>query len=155
MESIFFIIAGGFDPLNEENERNLNHLEELAQRLNIKTANLLFMKNPTDQQKIQLLRQASMLIYTPTGEHFGIVPIEAMYMKTGVIAMNSGGPKETIQDGVTGFLISEDPIEMAAKVMAVVKGEIDLIKMGNEAKRRVERLFAFDSFKETLHELII
>jgi len=36
------------------------------------------------------------LIYTPTNEHFGIVPLEAMYMEKPVIACNSGGPTETI-----------------------------------------------------------
>jgi glycosyltransferase involved in cell wall biosynthesis len=33
------------------------------------------------------------VLYTPEREHFGIVPIEAMYNEAPVIACNSGGPK--------------------------------------------------------------
>ena len=34
--------------------------------------------------------------------------IEAMYMKCPVITVNSGGPLETVQNGVTGFLCNTD-----------------------------------------------
>lgn len=44
------------------------------------------------------------LLYTPDREHFGIVPLEAMYQQCPVIAVNSGGPKETILHGLTGYL---------------------------------------------------
>lgn len=33
------------------------------------------------------------VLYTPEREHFGIVPVEAMYNQVPVIACNSGGPK--------------------------------------------------------------
>ena len=46
-------------------------------------------------------------MYTPDREHFGIVPIEAMQEKTPVIAVNSGGPKETVVHGKTGFLCAQ------------------------------------------------
>jgi alpha-1,3/alpha-1,6-mannosyltransferase len=32
------------------------------------------------QEKKAFLEQCLCLIYTPSGEHFGIVPIEAMYL---------------------------------------------------------------------------
>ena len=37
-------------------------------------------------------------------EHFGIVPLEAMGLGTPVIAVNNGGPTETIVHDKTGFL---------------------------------------------------
>jgi alpha-1,3/alpha-1,6-mannosyltransferase len=33
------------------------------------------------RKKLALLRRARCLLYTPSREHFGIVPIEAMYME--------------------------------------------------------------------------
>ena len=36
----------------------------------------------------------------------GIVPIESMYCRVPVVACNSGGPRETVKNGVTGFLTS-------------------------------------------------
>ena len=44
------------------------------------------------------------LLYTPSGEHFGIVPLEAMHCRLPVVAVNDAGPKESVADGVTGFL---------------------------------------------------
>mmetsp|Transcript_25585 Transcript_25585/g.101031 ORF Transcript_25585/g.101031 Transcript_25585/m.101031 type:complete len:104 (+) Transcript_25585:1454-1765(+) len=50
------------------------------------------------------MRKCTCLLYTPPEEHFGIVPLEAMAASRAVIACNSGGPLETIEEGVTGFL---------------------------------------------------
>ena len=49
------------------------------------------------------------LLYTPENEHFGMVPVEAMFMKRPVIACNSGGPLESIEDQETGFLLVPKP----------------------------------------------
>ncbi len=50
-----------------------------------------------------------MLLYTPLKEHFGIVPLEAMFLKKAVLAINDGGPRRTIKDTVTGYLLNNDP----------------------------------------------
>ena len=48
-----------------------------------------------------------------SGEHFGIVPIEAMYCRLPVVAVNDGGPTETVVDGLTGFLCQPNPESFA------------------------------------------
>ena len=55
------------------------------------------------------MTNCSILLYTPAGEHFGIVPLEAMYCGTPVLAVNSGGPLETVDHGVTGWLVDGQP----------------------------------------------
>ena len=59
--------------------------------------------------QVWLLTNCSILLYTPAGEHFGIVPLEAMYCGTPVLAVNSGGPLETVDHGVTGWLVDGQP----------------------------------------------
>ena len=44
-----------------------------------------------DAVKVSLLRRSTAVLYTPCNEHFGIVPVEAMYLGRPVIATNSGG----------------------------------------------------------------
>jgi len=46
-------------------------------------------------------------------EHFGMVPLEAMAAQRPVIACASGGPMESILDGVTGYLCSPTPSAFA------------------------------------------
>lgn len=67
--------------------------------LQMETSNILYINYRT-----WLLSNTIAVLYTPEREHFGIVPIEAMYNRAPIIACNSGGPKESILDGQTGHL---------------------------------------------------
>lgn len=64
------------------------------------------LRSISSELKCSLIAACSALIYTPSFEHFGIVPIEAMYLGRPVIAINAGGPRETVVDQKTGFLCS-------------------------------------------------
>jgi glycosyltransferase involved in cell wall biosynthesis len=70
-------------------------------------ASVQFKGAVTDGALHQLYQGAQALLYPVEDEDFGIVPIEAMGHGVPVIAHNSGGPKETIQDGKTGILFNE------------------------------------------------
>ena len=63
-----------------------------------------FIRSFSDHDKELLLHRCHSVIYTPSNEHFGIVPIEAMSCGRPVIAAASGGPLETIEHEVTGLL---------------------------------------------------
>lgn len=89
------IIAGGYDKRVNENVDHHNELTELAEQLEVHS-NCTFLRSPSDKFKLWLLKRCDALLYTPSNEHFGIVPIEAMYMGKPVIACNSGGPTETV-----------------------------------------------------------
>lgn len=60
-----------------------------------------FKRNVSDDERYKrylmgrawLLQNCLAVLYTPEREHFGIVPVEAMYNEAPVIACNSGGPK--------------------------------------------------------------
>lgn len=92
-----------------------------------------------------------MLVYTPRFEHFGIVPLEAMYLERCVLAVNSGGPTETIQDKRTGFLCDDTPLEFGQIMLKVVE-EGELVRqMGLNGRKRVLNEFSFDAFKRRLN----
>jgi glycosyltransferase involved in cell wall biosynthesis len=65
---------------------------------------LTFVRSFSDEQKRALLAAAAAVVYTPTGEHFGIVPLECMAAYRPVVAVASAGPLESVVDGETGFL---------------------------------------------------
>lgn len=63
-----------------------------------------FLPSVSDQRRNELLNECLCLLYTPSNEHFGIVPLEAALASKPVVACNSGGPLETVVDSKTGFL---------------------------------------------------
>lgn len=65
------------------------------------------VKNPTEIQKSQLLREAA-VFYSPSDniqETFGITLIEAGAAEIPVVASDWNGYRDIVQDGVTGFLV--------------------------------------------------
>ena len=100
--------------------------------------------------KARLLRRASCLLYTPHNEHFGIVPVEAMYAECPVIAVNSGGPLESVAEGVTGFLRPQEPQLWADAISTLVADPAQGARMGKAGRQRVVDTFSLESFARTL-----
>lgn len=149
------VIAGGYDPRVKENVEHYTELQELAAELGIQHR-VTFLKSPTDSEKVWLLKHCSCLLYTPAGEHFGIVPLEAMYCGTPVLAVNSGGPLETVHHGETGWLVEPTP-QAWAQVMEKVqtRGSWCLGDMGEKGRQRVREHFSFAAFSQHLADYVL
>ena len=76
----------------------LTELKSLAKSLGIEKKTR-FKPSVSDEEHATLLQSAICVVYTPHREHFGIVPLEAMYAGIVVVAIKSGGPKEPVLDG--------------------------------------------------------
>lgn len=100
---LLLIMAGGYDDRVLENVEQFDELEDLAEDMGLRSK-IKFLRSPSDREKLYLLQRTQVLVYTPENEHFGIVPLEGMYLAKPVIAANSGGPTETIIHDQTGFL---------------------------------------------------
>lgn len=150
--TVKLVIAGGYDPMNSENVehfRELVHLvidQDLADRV-------FFLKSPSDALKVSLLKRCVCLLYTPSHEHFGIVPLEAMYYGKPVVAVNSGGPKETIVHGHNGYLCEAYPQDFAdAVVKLLAPGQAELF--GLRGRQRFDELFSFAQFENNINNVL-
>jgi len=132
------IIAGGYDTQCVENVEYRGELEQIAfTELQLPKSEVQFLTSISDAQRQSLLKEARCVVYTPPKEHFGIVPLEVMYAGTPVVACNSGGPLETVVDGVTGFLCDPTP-QSFAKALQVLVGQPELAhKMGAAGRQHV------------------
>lgn len=146
-------MAGGYDERLQENVEHYQELKRLAESLNLQE-HVTFLRSPNDEVKSCLLHSAQCLLYTPDKEHFGIVPLEAMYCKLPVIAVNSGGPLETVEDHRTGYLCHPTPEDFAAKMTHLYENQRLIKEMGERGRQRVRDYFSFDSFSNQLNELI-
>ncbi|KAJ9599659.1 hypothetical protein L9F63_026494 [Diploptera punctata] len=150
---VYLVMAGGYDTRVIE---NVEHYEELvvhAEKLEL-TDKITFMKSPSDIIKLSLLKHCHCLIYTPPNEHFGIVPIEAMYTAKPVIAANSGGPTETVVDGTTGFLCNITAEDFGKAMAKFIQNEDMRKQFGDAGHLRMKKLFSFEAFTEQLETVV-
>ena len=168
------VIAGGYDHRVTENAKTLEYLQHIADLHQLSHATLsesefdsslngseiIFLLSISHAMKRRLLQSASLLIYTPKNEHFGIVPLEAMAAEVPVLATDTGGPLETIYDGRTGWLRSPSKIGSWTEIMRkpLLPSNTDSLKvMGQRGRDRVIRDFSHtrmgSALDERLHDL--
>ncbi len=116
-------------------------------------ADVGFVRSFSDEDKSELLRLASAVVYTPQREHFGIVPIEAMAAHRPVIACASGGPLESIQQGETGFLQEPTPTAFAEAMSLVARQPRTAREMGAAGRKRAVSTFSRDAFGQRLAQI--
>jgi glycosyltransferase involved in cell wall biosynthesis len=71
-----------------------------------------------------------------------------------VIAANSGGPTETVDSGVTGFLCNLKPEDFADAMMKCITDEDMRIKLGKAGQDRMKKLFSFVAFSNQLLDIV-
>lgn len=152
--TIHLAMAGGYDERVTENKEHYMELRKLAKDLEI-SKNVTFIRSFTDTQKVYLLRQCRALIYTPSNEHFGICPLEGMYVGRPVIAVNSGGPLETVVDGKTGYLCKPTPEAFSLKMRRLCVEEREARRMGEAGRKHVMQNFSFPSFTAKVNNMVI
>ena len=94
------------------------------------------------------------VIYTPTAEHFGYVPIEAMAAGRAVVAVNNGGPAETVLDGKTGWLCAPTPDAFGEALATLVSNEELANTMGRTGYDHVAQNFSLEAFGDALDALV-
>lgn len=164
------VITGGFDPRVPENIRVLSKLETLATSLHLSyqtmlpnstnekledEVDVLFLASFNENQRSYLFSRAHCLLYTPSLEHFGIVPVEAMYKSIPVIAVNSGGPVESIVDKVTGYLCDATTEKFSDAICLVFSDKQRHKIMGKNGRQRVINLFSMDTFINSLENIAL
>ena len=130
------------------------HLDELNKKIKELdlTNNVEIHTNVTDSKLVDSYKNCSIFLYTPKEEHFGIAPIEAMACGKPVIAFNTGGPKETVVNNITGYLLQDDLDQWEEKIFELLDNNQKRMKMGISARNRVVDEFSWDAFMRKIKE---
>lgn len=112
-----------------------------AQELGVE---LTIEREVTDDTVRDAYRRARVVAFTPYLEPFGLVPLEAMACETPVVAVAEGGPRETTQDGVTGFLADADPTAFGNAILRILEDEEQRQKMGGAGRRWVQDAWTWE-----------
>ncbi|CAL0326506.1 unnamed protein product [Lupinus luteus] len=148
------VIAGGFDERLKENVEYLEELKNLAEKEGVSNQ-IRFITSCSTAERNALLSECLCVLYTPKDEHFGIVPLEAMAAYKPVIACNSGGPVESIKNGVTGFLCNPTPQDFSLAMTRFIEDPKGAERMGKEARSHVVDSFSTKTFGQHLNRYIV
>jgi glycosyltransferase involved in cell wall biosynthesis len=109
-----------------------------------------FLGEVSDEEKMELMRNARGFIFAGEDEDFGIVPVEAMSCGTPVIAYKSGGVLETVIEGETGVFFGE----LSAGSLKEAMQRFEAVKFDRHVIwKRTER-FSKERFKKEIRELV-
>jgi glycosyltransferase involved in cell wall biosynthesis len=111
-------------------------------------------------QVSKLMQGCDCVVLATEKETFGLVLIEAMRAGVCVFGSNNGGPREIIEDGVSGMLFKPmDAQDLAAKLALVLEDEglrTALAQRGQErAKERFDETTQFKEVRAALEELCV
>ena len=147
--AVRLVLAGHFDARLTETRALGAELEARAARLGLERQ-VTLARSPSDAERRALLARAACVAYTPLGEHFGIVPLEAMAAAPPEIAVNRGGPTETIVNGETGWLAAPTPPAFGEALARVLGDPGGARRMGEAGWTHVRARFSRAAFGERM-----
>ncbi len=124
-------------------------------------------KMVTRQETIQLYSHARVFCCPSVYEPFGIINLEAMACRAPVVASATGGIKEVVADGETGYLVpfDQDPVtsfpreperfarDLAERITQLLGDQEKCRQFGDAGRRRVEETFSWTAIAHQTIEL--
>jgi glycosyltransferase involved in cell wall biosynthesis len=108
-----------------------------------------------DEELIDILNRARIMLYAPRLEPFGYAPVEASACGLPVIAVAEGGVRETIQDGVNGILVEHEPQRMADAIERLMQDDLLHKRLSQRAPELVESRWSLQSSIDRLEKRLI
>lgn len=112
-----------------------------------------FRIHPSDAELGELYRTCYCTLFTAFNEDYGIVPLEGMSYAKAAIAVNRGGPRETVGHGRHGFLEEPDP-EAFAQRMYEMAASPAMAKALGEAGRSHANGFTWTEFARKVDDAL-
>jgi starch synthase len=114
-------------------------------------------KMVTKQETIQLYSHARVFCCPSVYEPFGIINLEAMACRAPVVASQTGGIKEVVVEGETGYMVpfDQDPVtsfprdaekfarDLASRINQLMDDPDTCRRFGDAGRRRVEENFSW------------
>ncbi|HYU29265.1 MAG TPA: glycosyltransferase family 4 protein [Gemmatimonadales bacterium] len=115
-------------------------LERLARQLGLAAA-VRFLGFVPEEEKRRLLRRAWAVVFPSPKEGWGITNVEAAACGTPALASDSDGLRESVRDGVTGYLVPHgDAAALANRILALANDPGLVERLGRAARSFAEGL---------------
>jgi glycosyltransferase involved in cell wall biosynthesis len=106
----------------------------------------------SDDEVLDTLSRALVMVYAPRLEPFGLAPLEANACGLPVVAVAEGGVRETIIDQVNGLLVDNYPDAMAAAIQRLRNDPSFASRLGSTGRKAVEAKWGLDRALDRLEQ---
>ncbi len=130
------------------------YLREMARLAEARGVDLRVRMRITDAELVETLNRAALLVYTSHLEPFGLAPLEANACGTPVVAVAEGGIRETIRDGINGFLVDPEPQAVAGAMERILSSPTLSRQMGERAAAYVRNEWSIEQSVARLEALL-
>lgn len=114
-----------------------------------------FRSQVSVQELVQLYNQCQLVVYAPYDEPFGLVPLEAMACGTLVVAVDEGGPAESIDNNKTGILVGRRERAFAQTVDRLLQDPTARECLGRQALEHVRRFWTWEQAVQRLEQILL
>lgn len=102
----------------------------------------------------RVMAALDVLVHPAACEPFGRVVAEAMAAGKPVVAVDSAGPREIIEPGVSGLLTPPDDVDALAQAMRrLLQDSAWAARLGEAGRRRIEDHFRVDQMTDKIEQL--
>jgi glycosyltransferase involved in cell wall biosynthesis len=108
-----------------------------------------------DEELVRLLSAASVFVYAPRLEPFGLAPLEANACGTPVVAVAEGGVRETVEDGINGLLVDSRPEALGEGVRRLLAEPALARRLGETGKALVRSKWSVDAAADRLERNLL
>ncbi len=101
--------------------------------------------NISEKKLKELYSRCYATLFCAINEDWGLIPLESMASYKPCISVNEGGPRYSIRDGKTGFLVN-DYYEMATRMLELSLDKGLTERMGREGRKHVVKKYTWKLF---------
>ena len=159
-QEYIFVAAGATASFSSAGDQNVFTVaQSIVKKHNLK--NRVWLLTNISWQNMKILYNTADLVVSPTIpikgslEGFGINTLEAAGGGRIVLASDLEGLKDSIKDGVSGFLVPpKDALAWRTKIMEVLSDQFDRVQFGEKAQYYTTQNFQWDKIaKKYLHAI--
>lgn len=133
---VYYIIGEGIDLSYFRNVARQEKVEDIT----------YFLGQKNNTEVMNYMKHCDIFVLPSWNEAFGVVYIEAMYMKKIVVGCEGEGIAEIITDGQNGFLVeSKNVLKLTEKLDYIISNINNLQRVGENAFRTVWPKFSWEN----------
>jgi glycosyltransferase involved in cell wall biosynthesis len=132
---------------NMENPTEKNMLQALAKE---KGVDLRIEVGVDPATLVQKYNAATLVVYAPYNEPFGLVPLEAMACGKPVVGVNEGGVKETVIHAFSGLLVDRDARKFGQALQTLLETPTLIDQYGRNGRLHVLENWSWDKAVQKL-----